>query len=155
MMVGEDTNDHDSPEADIGMNERDLYNVRPEHDRRFKALPLGGKLASFAERFIIRDSYRITSKRIVIEHDGGILGTDTTKEYPLRSIADIESYSTFTQRRFDCGTVTFTEHDGSASEIEMEWIPNHDEIADTLRRLATEEQARHRNPSGNPDGRGL
>lgn len=76
--------------------------------------------------------YIITSERVIVQEAGGLFGTSQTTEYPIRDLADIQSRATASQRRADCGTVSFTERDGERSTVELGWIPDYEEVASAL-----------------------
>lgn len=76
--------------------------------------------------------YVITSERIIIKDKGGMLGTAKTEEYPIRDVTDIQTRATWFERKNNLGTVTFREHDGAGSKIELTSVQDYEEIASTI-----------------------
>ena len=76
--------------------------------------------------------YVITSERVIVKDAGGLLGTEHTEEYPVRDISDIQTTATWFEQRAGVGTVSFREHDGASSSVELTSIPNYSEVGSTL-----------------------
>ncbi|SFR69862.1 PH domain-containing protein [Halogeometricum limi] len=76
--------------------------------------------------------YIVTSERVVIKDEGGLLGTKRTEEFPIRNVSDIQTRATWFEQRAGVGTVTLKERDGKTSEIALTSIPNYEEVASTI-----------------------
>jgi hypothetical protein len=79
-----------------------------------------------------RIRYVITSERIGVKDAGGMFGSASTEEYPLRDLADVRTTATWFEQRTGVGTVTFSEYDNVQSEVSLTSIPNHEEVTSTI-----------------------
>ena len=93
-----------------------------------------------------RTRYVITSERIIEKDGGGMFGTAQTNEYPIRDITDIQTHASWLEQQFGVGTVSFREHDGATSAVELTSVPNYEEIASTMSGYQRREEEKFRQP---------
>lgn len=88
--------------------------------------------------------YVITSERIIVKDEGGMFGTASTEEYPLRDLSDIQTTATWFEQRAGVGTVKFREYDGAASDVALTSVRDHEEVASTIGAYQRRESKRSR-----------
>lgn len=76
--------------------------------------------------------YIVTSERIIVKDEGGLLGTARTEEYPIRDVTDVQTTATWFEQRAGVGTVRFREHDGASSAVELTSVSDYEEIASAI-----------------------
>lgn len=76
--------------------------------------------------------YVVTSERIIIKDEGGLLGTAKTEEYPIRDVTDVQTTATWFEQRAGVGTVRFREHDGAGSTVELTSVSDYEEVASAI-----------------------
>ena len=88
--------------------------------------------------------YVITSERIIVKDEGGMFGTASTEEYPLRDLSDIQTTATWFEQRAGVGTVGFREYDGASSDVKLTSVRDHEEVASTIGAYQRREAKRSR-----------
>jgi hypothetical protein len=88
--------------------------------------------------------YVITSERIIVKDEGGMFGTASTEEYPLRDLSDIQTTATWFEQRAGVGTVKFREYDGATSDVALTSVRDHEEVASTIGGYQRRESKRSR-----------
>lgn len=88
--------------------------------------------------------YVITSERIIVKDEGGMFGTASTEEYPLRDLSDIQTTATWFEQHAGVGTVKFREYDGATSDVALTSVRNYEEVASTIGAYQRRESKRSR-----------
>lgn len=81
--------------------------------------------------------YIVTNQRLI--EVAGILGTHTT-EYRIADIRQIQTGATWSEKLFGHGNLQFST--GTATMITFNGIPNHQEVANTIREIQREAETK-------------
>jgi hypothetical protein len=123
-------------------DENTIHDIRPSWSRWSGAL-LIGILTSFIGLGLIiiawvwlkrkNTRYIVTNQRLL--EVSGIMGTSTT-EYRIADIRQIQTGATWSEKTLGHGNLQFST--GTASMITFNGIPNHQEVANTIREIQRE-----------------